>query len=104
MKNIFDLYETDDLPESVVKHLAETGKTTRQKIIELFSIKSQLTADEIWVGLIRKYDSKIKRSSLGQILYQLKYSKITKNVSVGTYALCDPNYIVHALRVKKGKK
>ncbi len=80
-ENIFDLEDIGDLPESTVKQLRRLGlRKNTQLLLELFEIKSQLSIDEILVGLRRKYDIKATRGWVSSTIYNLKRRDLLKRV------------------------
>lgn len=77
-ENIFDLSDLTDVPADVLKEIM-TAKSTGL-LMSLFNYKERLTIDEIVVGLIRKYNIKIKRIWVTSTMYNLqKRGFIKKN-------------------------
>ena len=71
-KNIFDIKDISDLPESVKEKVGvktNTISTAVKNLLALFDIKDILSIDEMFVGYYRKYGIEVKRTWLSYALY-----------------------------------
>lgn len=72
MEDIFSLENTDSLPEEVKSQIyVNSLKKGSKMLLELFSIKSELSIDEIIVGYYRKFDLIKSRTWVSSNLYNL---------------------------------
>ena len=69
--SIFDIRNIGDLPESVKKGISKVN-TLKQNILHCFTLKDDLTRDEILVGVYRLFKIEINHHSLAAMLSSLK--------------------------------
>ncbi|MFA5695956.1 MAG: hypothetical protein WC917_00625 [Bacilli bacterium] len=85
-KNIFDLYNIDDLPKKIRGRLDKIKHyRTTDLILNLFESRKTLSINEIQVGLYRLYNKIVNRAALGNALYKLNKSKKIKRTEWGIY-------------------
>lgn len=85
--NIFDVSSVDDLPQELKKELKKKNLNANDdKILELFLDKSDLTIDEILIGLYRKHKVIQKRSWVSNRLFSLSKAGKIKKTKKGVYA------------------
>ncbi len=71
-KDIFDLKNVDDLPKPLINELvAYRVDKWEVVIIDLLSMRSPLSLDQLMVGYFRKYDQHITRRQLTAKMYQM---------------------------------
>jgi hypothetical protein len=86
-KDIFDLNEVEDLPDFCKKQLKLINiHIHTQRLLELFALKSELTVDEIVVGMYRKYGLEKTRVWVSSTLYNLKRRDLIKKIDKEKYA------------------
>lgn len=83
---IFNLSNLEDLPDKLkgdLKH--ENTDPFKRKILELFTLKSTLSVDEIQVGLYRKHGEYKSRRQVVCKLYNMSKDKIINRVRKSVY-------------------
>jgi len=86
-KNVFELGDITDIPDDLKSNL-KTMESTCPKtsnILKLFEIKSELTIDEILVGLYRMFGHKKTRVWVSSSLYNLSRKKMVTKSDSGVY-------------------
>jgi len=87
---LFDTNNISDLGENIVSELKLSKMNSGdQQLMELFSIKPQLTIDQIIIGIFRKFGVEKKRGWVTSRLYSLvKKGKLQKVEGInGSYEL-----------------
>lgn len=75
MKDIFDLTDTKDIPEELLKRIMSKVKDLSQAqkhILELLRIRNGLTYNEFLIGYYRKYGEVVTRNYLHKAVLGLK--------------------------------
>lgn len=84
--NIFDLENTNDLPNSLNMNLKKNKfKGNAYLILSLFDIKPILTVDEIMVGLFRKDKIELERKIVSSTVNNIMAKGFLKRVAPCTY-------------------
>jgi hypothetical protein len=84
MTNIFNLTNTDDLPDGVKANIPMP--TVKDKILELFDIKNDLNSSEIKVGLWRKFKLSLTNGCVSTHLTALKKRGSVVKKGLGRWA------------------
>ena len=84
--DIFDLGDQSDLPVEMRANLSN-GPKYEKEIISLFELKETLRPDEIIVGLFRRYNMHITKSSLLVKMCTLHKQKKVIRLRKGVYIL-----------------
>lgn len=81
MNDIFDLKNTEDLPEKL--YSSKDNKSSN--LLELFDLKEILSVEEMQAGYFRKYGIFIKRNSMYSHLSGLMRRGLIKKVGIGVF-------------------
>lgn len=83
MNKIFDLKNTNDLPDDIKKNLLPLS--IKRKILDLFDLEEQLTINKIKVGLYRQYKLKLTNGCISVHLSVLKRKGVLNNAERGIW-------------------
>jgi predicted transcriptional regulator len=91
VNDIFDLFNTDDLPESILKELRKKKRVSKLDLIMdvLKKAKQPITIDKVMVGVYRLHQLDLPRKEINSALYTLVKSNKVKIISKypNTYAM-----------------
>lgn len=89
MSDIFDIYDLDDIPDSVKSQVNRKNNFCIQMaVMQLFKEKETLSLDEILVGLYRRHNFITKRMNLTHTMGELKQKGlIMPGLRKGSYRL-----------------
>lgn len=75
-EDIFDTFQTEDLDEETKSQIHKKPRAftelTNKKVLELFSLKDNLSVDEVIVALARKFSIKAQRNKVMGKIYALR--------------------------------
>jgi hypothetical protein len=85
---LIDTTNLDDIPNDLKNELKKRGLNgSDEKILSIISEFTQLSIDEMLIGLFRKYNISKKRTWLANRLFVLSKLNKVKKVSRGRYEL-----------------
>jgi hypothetical protein len=88
-EKLFDTKHISDLPSEVREEITPLRiHSTSRSILTLFDIKPVLTANEILVGLSRKFCISKKKSNVTSLMKKLVTNKMVKKIDISTWSKC----------------
>lgn len=89
---IFDTDNLTNLPKEISVQLKEgRDLESTEKLLQLFSLQSPLTLNQIIVGMYRYHKMSVKRSTLmAKLSYLCRYNKGITRCGSGLYKKCKP--------------
>jgi hypothetical protein len=89
MADIFDIYDLDDIPDSIKSEIKRKDNFNIQMaVMQFLKEKKTLSLDEILVALYRKHNFVTKRMNLTHVMAELRQKgMITPGIRKGSYTL-----------------
>ncbi len=86
---LFDMSDLSDIPEDFKLEIIQRKITDFEMVLDLFSIKKELTTPEVILGIYRKYGKNYKMQRTSTLLSKLKVLGKLRRVKKSRYIVVE---------------